>query len=43
MEDPFTTEQVEDVKTFFRLLTVSIAISFFVYPLDLYDGSLNLY
>ena len=28
---PFTTEQVEDVKTFFRLLVVSVAISF--YPL----------
>ena len=40
---PFTTEQVEDVKTFFRLLTVSITISFFVYPLDLYDGSLYMF
>ena len=27
---PFTTEQVEDVKTFFHLLVVSIAISFFI-------------
>ena len=26
---PFTTEQVEDVKTFFHLLVVGIAISFF--------------
>ena len=40
---PFTTEQVEDVKTFFRLLTVSVAISFFVYPLDLYLGSLYMF
>ena len=39
---PFTTEQVEDVKTF-RLLVVSIAISFFVYPLNLYDDSLNMF
>ena len=40
---PFTTEQVEDVKTFFRLLIVSVAISFFVYPLNLYDDSLNMF
>ena len=40
--EPFTTEQVEDVKTFFRLLLMSVAISFFVYPLDLYDDSLNI-
>ena len=39
---PFTTEQVEDVKTFFWLLLMSIAISFFVYPIDLYDDSLNI-
>ena len=30
------------MKTFFRLLAVSVAISFFVYPLDLYDDSLNI-
>ena len=40
---PFTTEQVEDVKTFFRLLVVSVAISFFVYPLDLYENSLSIF
>ena len=40
---PFTTEQVEDVKTFFRLLAVSVAISFFVYPLDLYNVSLYMF
>ena len=39
---PFTTEQVEDVKTFFQLLVVSVAISFFVYPLDLCDSSLDV-
>ena len=38
---PFTTEQVEDVKTFFRLLVVSVAISFFIYPLNLYQNSLS--
>ena len=40
---PFTTEQVEDVKTFFRLLVVSVAISFFVYPLSLCNSSLNTF
>jgi len=30
---PFTTEQVEDVKTFFRLLAISIAVVVFLYPL----------
>ena len=40
---PFTTEQVEDVKTFFRLLVMSVAISFFVYPFDLFDGSLSTF
>ena len=40
---PFTTEQVEDVKTFFRLLVVSVAISFFVYPLFLFDGSVYMF
>ena len=40
---PFTTEQVEDVKTFFRLLLMSVAISFFVYPLDLCDSSLGMF
>jgi len=32
---PFTTEQVEDVKTFFRLLAISIAVVVFLYPLNL--------
>ena len=40
---PFTNEQVEDVKTFFRLLTISVAISFFVYPLFLFEYSLNMF
>ena len=40
---PFTTEQVEDVKTFFRLLLMTVAISFFVYPLDLYENSLSTF
>ena len=40
---PFTTEQVEDVKTFFRLLVVSVAISFFLYPLFLCNYSLNIF
>ena len=40
---PFTTEQVEDVKTFFRLLTISITIAVFLYPLDLCDSSLHLW
>ena len=40
---PFTTEQVEDVKTFFRLLVVSIAISFFIYPLSLCNSSLDVF
>ena len=40
---PFTTEQVEDVKTFFRLLLMSIAISFFVYPVFLFKYSLNTF
>ena len=40
---PFTTEQVEDVKTFFRLLVVSVAISFFVYPLNLFGESLSMF
>ena len=40
---PFTTEQVEDVKTFFRLLLMSVAISFFVYPLFLFGDSMNMF
>ena len=40
---PFTTEQVEDVKTFFRLLLMSVAISFFAYPLYLFDGSMYMF
>ena len=40
---PFTTEQVEDVKTFFRLLVMSVAISFFVYPLFLFGDSMNMF
>ena len=40
---PFTTEQVEDVKTFFRLLLMSVAISFFVYPLNLFGESLDMF
>ena len=40
---PFTTEQVEDVKTFFRLLVVSVTVSFFIYPLSLYDDSLSMF
>ena len=40
---PFTTEQVEDVKTFFHLVVVSVAISFFVYPLELCNYSLNTF
>ena len=40
---PFTTEQVEDVKTFFRLLAVSIAVSFFIYPLSLCNSSLDVF
>ena len=40
---PFTTEQVEDVKTFFRLLLMSVAISFFIYPLLLFGESLNMF
>jgi len=38
---PFTTEQVEDVKTFFRLLIISIAVIVFLYPLDLCIYSLD--
>ena len=38
---PFTTEQVEDVKTFFHLLLMSVATSFFVYPL--FSESLNMF
>ena len=40
---PFTTEQVEDVKTFFRLLAVGIAISFFLYPLISCNSSLSMF
>ena len=40
---PFTTEQVEDVKTFFRLLVVSIAVSVLLYPLFLCNYSLNMF
>ena len=40
---PFTTEQVEDVKTFFRLLVVSVTVSFFIYPLDLCNSSLDVF
>ena len=40
---PFTTEQVEDVKTFFRLLVVGIAISFFLYPLISCNFSLSMF
>ena len=40
---PFTTEQVEDVKTFFRLLVMSVAISFFIYPLELCNYSLDVF
>ena len=40
---PFTTEQVEDVKTFFRLLTISIAVIVFLYPLNLCSSSLNYF
>ena len=40
---PFTTEQVEDVKTFFRLLVVSIGVSVLLYPLYLCDSSLNMF
>ena len=39
---PFTTEQVEDVKTF-RLLVVSVAIGFFIYPLFLFGESLDVF
>ena len=38
---PFTTEQVEDVKTFFRLLIISIAVVVFLYPLNLCNSSLD--
>ena len=40
---PFTTEQVEDVKTFFRLLLMSVAISFFIYPLFLFGESFDVF
>ena len=40
---PFTTEQVEDVKTFFRLLTISITIAVFLYPLGLCNFTLPLW
>ena len=40
---PFTTEQVEDVKTFFRLLVVSVAISFFIYPLSLCNFTVDVF
>ena len=40
---PFTTEQVEDVKTFFRLLTISITIAVFLYPLSLFNFSWPLW
>ena len=40
---PFTTEQVEDVKTFFRLLTISIAVIVFLYPLNLCISSLGYF
>ena len=40
---PFTTEQVEDVKTFFRLLLMSVAISFFIYPLSMCNSSLDIF
>ena len=40
---PFTTEQVEDVKTFFRLLVVSIGVSVLLYPLFLCNYSLNMF
>ena len=38
---PFTTELVEDVKTFFRLLIISIAVIAFLYPLNLCNSSLD--
>ena len=40
---PFTTEQVEDVKTFFRLLVVSIGVSVLLYPLFLCNYSLSMF
>ena len=40
---PFTTEQVEDVKTFFRLLAVCMAVSIFLYPLSLCNLSLHIF
>ena len=40
---PFTTEQVEDVKTFFRLLAISIAVIVFLYPLNLCFSSLSYF
>ena len=40
---PFTTEQVEDVKTFFRIISMSAAISFFIYPLLVFHGSLSMF
>ena len=40
---PFTTERVEDVKTFFRLLVVSIGVSVLLYPLFLCNSSLNMF
>ena len=40
---PFTTEQVENVKTFFRLLTISITITVFIYPLNLCISSLDYF
>ena len=39
----FTTEQVEDVKTFLRLLVVSIAVCIFLYPLSLCNLSLHIF
>ena len=40
---PFTTEQVEDVKTFFRLLMISMAVVVFLYPLNLCNSSLDFW
>ena len=34
---PFTTEQVEDVKTFFRMLAVSVAIFFIVFASGIHE------
>ena len=40
---PFTTEQVENVKTFFRLLAISIAVIVFLYPLNLCISTLDYF